>query len=371
MNSNNRLKLKLKTISPVFIGTGQIISRAEIAQEGTILYVASIEKMANRVDHNKLNKLVYRAVTQKKSDHTELESLIKEGYSYRVITGKNVDDISLELREHIKVKNALYIPGSSLKGSILSAIINTSLTDLAEFSQAFEEFVEDIAKKKFRNGGEINNALIGIAFQWLKNKDELIEKYKRIDKDEIKKLAKSRFDRWIQVTDTNLAKIEKYGVILPIERKGGKGAPPPILLELIRRNKELEFEMNLLNNKQEVKLKQILEIVDKYYSKLFEKELEWCNEKEIKLVNKKLEKNENEYLLRVGLGTGNKAISLIPTIQEIDPENYLVTMYGKNWKLTRGGGAAAKSKWFAEYLTKSGQKIYSPLGWVKVSIIEE
>jgi len=367
--NEERLKLKLKTISPVFIGTGQIISRAEIALENNILYVASIEKMANKIDHDRLNKLIKKAVTQKKSDHQELEEIIKEGYIYRVITGKNVTDISLELKEHIKVNNNLYIPGSSIKGSILSAIINTSLTDLAEFSQAFQEFVQDIANKKFKDR-DINNALIGIAFQWLKDKNQLIEKYKHIGPNEIKSLGKSRFDRWIQVTDTTLAKIEKYGVILPIERKGGKGAPPPILLEMIRRNKELEFEMNLLNQNQEVKLKQILKIVDEYYTKIFEKELDWCTEREIGLVNKELQKEEDEFLLRIGFGTGNTAISLIPTLQELDPENYLLAIYGKNWKLTKAGGAAAKSKWFAEYTTKSGKKIYSPLGWVKVSIAE-
>ncbi|UJG44414.1 MAG: type III-A CRISPR-associated RAMP protein Csm5 [Candidatus Heimdallarchaeum endolithica] len=370
MSNEEQLKLILKTISPVFIGTGEIISRAEIALKNHVLYVANIEKMANKIDLDKLNKLIRKAVTEKKGKHEELERIVKEGYEYRVVTGKNVEDISLELKEHIKVKNNLYIPGSSIKGSILSAIINTSLIELAEFSQAFQEFVEDIANKKFKDKNKINSALVGIALQWLKNKDQLIRKYREISKDEIKELGKRRFDRWIQVTDTNLVKIEKYGVILPVERKGGKGAPLPILQEMIRRNKELEFEMNLLNSNQEVKLKQLLEIVDKYYTKIFEKELKWCQDRKIRLVNNKLQKEENEYLLRIGLGTGNTAISLIPTMQELDPKNRLLATYGKNWRLTRVGGAAARSKWFAEYPTKDGKRKYSPLGWVKVSIKE-
>ncbi|MHA1417107.1 MAG: type III-A CRISPR-associated RAMP protein Csm5, partial [Candidatus Heimdallarchaeaceae archaeon] len=280
--------------------------------------------------------------------------------------GRNVD-ISVELKEHIKTKNKLYIPGSSIKGAILSAVINTALTELAELSQAFEEFVRNIAEKKegFRDERTINDTLIGIALRWLSYKEKLSDDYKKIDKDAIRDLKSSRFDQWIQVTDTNSVTPEKNGMILPLERKGGE-APPPILAELIRQNKELKFELSLLNKEQKVKLKDILKIVDEYYRKLYEDEIKWCNEKKINHRLQPIEKKENEFLIRIGFGTGNKAISLIPTMQKLDPTNKLLATYGKEWKLTKSGGAVSKSKWFAVIQTKEKEEFYYPLGWAKI-----
>ncbi|MHA1401867.1 MAG: type III-A CRISPR-associated RAMP protein Csm5 [Candidatus Heimdallarchaeaceae archaeon] len=362
MKKTSPVKLKFIPIAPLFIGTGEIISRAEIAFENNVIYKADIEKMAKLTNVKNLKQLIFKAITEKKAQHQELENLIKKGYSYRMLATKNISDISLELREYIKVNNKLYVPGSSIKGAILSALVNTALTDIIELSQSFETFLE----KAIHNKKDINDIIIGLTIEWLRDKDEVVEKYMELDEKAKKELKSKRFEQWLQVSDTNLVSPEKYGVIRIIERKGGSGAPPPILVESLRNNKELLFEMNLLREDQKVELKEILEICDSYYRKQFEEEVEWLKEREIKPIIKLPEKKNGEYLIRVGFGSGNRAISIIPTIKEIDPSYRLLSEYGQKWKLTRSGKAQAQSKWLAEFIGKEGTPRYYPLGWAKI-----
>ncbi len=378
-NTDNKnifhVEAKLIPLSPLFIGSGEDIARSEIAYEQRSIFKADIKRMAELTSIEHLQNLISQDIQNKRGSHTELESIIKKVPTYVIRTASNVTekDMHLQLKEYIKTRDKMYVPGSSIKGAILSAIINTALIDLTNESHNFEYFVEQLVSKRIKDKRP-NEIVFGLALSWLIDKNKTLREYKNIT-SKINTVKKERFAQWLQVSDTLADKPDKYGTVRKIKRVGSEKAAgmEPILIETLKTKIQMPFTLKVVNDKMNRDVKEILEIVDKYYRKEFEHEVEWLQKHKIRS-GLSLSLKPNEYLIRIGYGTGNRIISLIPTVSEIGEQTgdyRLLATYGSKWRLTKGKKAEAQTKWMVIHRGKDKQVRYYPLGWAKIVLNEE
>lgn len=113
---------ELETITPVHIGTGARYNKAEFVVENNILHRISVKKLLGRLSENEIEVL--------------LSQMERGGFSignFLQHTDIKLDDISVysfecqmmpdQIREQIKTGNVAYLPGSTIKGAVRSALL--------------------------------------------------------------------------------------------------------------------------------------------------------------------------------------------------------------------------------------------------------
>lgn len=364
MNINKIIKPQhgsIRPISPVHIGTGEDIDRFEFVIDGRILYRISLDKLYANEPIGNTNKLLKESLLDKKKKLLELDTLIKKYPRYRIVTAEGIIKESMLLKEHIKTKDRLFIPGSTIKGSILTAVINHVIEYTSNESIKYAEYFESIVPRSSSDEGsnKVNSFLKKLAILWLKHKDKLVDTVPEPERI-MKGMRDEQFLPWLQISDTDTVSTEKSGVVRIISRKGGKGAPPDMLIESFFHPKtKLNFSLQqqpFLN----INLKEILTIVDKHYRKLFNEEKRWLSDNSFKnYIN--LGDNSDEYLIRVGYGSGNMSSTILPSLKMIDSYRDIESQISK---------LEAKTKWLAAFENKQ-KKIsgYYPLGWALISLV--
>ncbi len=119
--------MKIRTVSPVHIGSGDVLSRMEfIVDKGRIL-VIDFYKLFEILDKKGKD---LKAVTEEMSQkYFSLENfLAKHEISPKAVVKREIrisDELSVnsDIKEAVKLKNLPYIPGSSIKGSIRTAVL--------------------------------------------------------------------------------------------------------------------------------------------------------------------------------------------------------------------------------------------------------
>lgn len=122
-------KLILETISPVHIGSGDNYSSAEFLSIGNTIH---------RMDINRIYKLLNEKEREKFIDYLEDQQFKLDDF----FRGRNLSiaesklyslerkgQVPKEIKEHIKTGINGYLPGSSLKGAIKTAIMNTFMDE--------------------------------------------------------------------------------------------------------------------------------------------------------------------------------------------------------------------------------------------------
>ena len=132
------MSLKLSTLTPIHIGNGMNYTSAEFVVRGDEIIRIDMNKTFTLLDE----KNQERFIQELEQPHAQMEHFIKDiplseikVYSVRLEGGMPV-----EIREQIKTGRKAYIPGSSIKGTIRTAILYNQINErnIEKLSRIFD-----------------------------------------------------------------------------------------------------------------------------------------------------------------------------------------------------------------------------------------
>lgn len=232
------MRFRLKVITPTFVGSGETLSSTlDFVFRNNQVVLIDQSKLTNWLLENESRKFLIK-------DLTNL-ALREEGNIERFLNDYNLDlddfkrasyDISFPLKERIDTQrlfrrisipitsmSGVYIPGSTIKGLLRSALIF--------------KFIQD-------NGGwEKVNISKGILENYKSNRGYIGED---IFRKEIRYMDTDAM-RFIQVTDTNIVPFEKLKVFL-LERITRSNNSIPQLILGLPKDTEFNLEINILED---------------------------------------------------------------------------------------------------------------------------
>ena len=367
-----------KVLSPIHIGSGEKYTASEYVQakvktkKGNILNTVKridVSRYYMDLDENKKDEFL-RDLSNPNFDLGSFDKKIPNNFMrYRAIN-KSKSEISpnQEITESIKTLDKSYVPGSSIKGAIKSAILYGLIDDDA---------VDTIAHKIIRNNGRVQN-----------------REYTNFLSDifstrSIRNSAQADIMKFLQVTDSSTIKSPYIYDILTVMAAFRKGhheyysrnrntrTPTLSFLETIPAGSKLTFDIingysklvhkrNFENKKDLIDIDNIKKSIFIFSKSLINNELEFADDYGIdtlyRFYNKieKLNSIDNP-LLKVGAGSGYLATTVNLKIKKYD--SYL---YNKIADGTRGKNYEYEFP-KSRKITQNGGK---PLGWIQLSFKE-
>jgi CRISPR-associated protein Csm5 len=372
-------RIRLKTLSPIHIGSvEQKITPFEYIQQGQYVYQISDEKVSLFLQQKNLIDSYVSAVEKEghrfrlseffknnKITLTETDLInISEGRKTRLL-GSGLQDYRPFIRDGF---GKLYIPGTSIKGAIRTAILynallNCKTKDPDGFQKKIVEPIERTEPFKFKK----KNPFEWVQKEWLENFN-LLEKTKSPNTDWLRMLHIS--DAYpIKLTETNLIPIN----ILKKETTGwlfksvNTGQKTTIWVEVIPKDTIIEFDMTwdekLLesfkaeNNALSLpeNIDQVLESIKKLTSDIVDFEKKFTRDHNLA---KWYESNNPNF--RIGFGSGMISTTMALLLPE-EVRKMIRNYAGKN----KGGNVAPKSR---RVWINNNEAI--PLGWAGIEVIE-
>ena len=373
------MKCNIKVLSPVHIGSGEKYTASEYVKskaktkKGTILNIIKRIDVSNyflSLDDDRKDDFL-RDLSNPNFNLKDFDKKIPNSYmKYRAIN-KSKKDIgpSQEITEAIKTLNELYIPGSSIKGAIKSAVLYYELDD---------EMILNISRDVIRNNGRVDNRNYT---RWM---NDIFTSRKAPTP------AQGDIMKFLQVSDSSSIKsptIYDVATVMASFRRGhnefysrNKRSREPTLsyLECITRGNSLSFEINnnydyevfkrlgLDGKKYLIDFDNIKKSMFIFSKSLINHELEFAEDYNIDYLYKfysKLEKQNSieEPLLKIGAGSG-----FLSTTVGLKIKKYDENLFDKIRDGTRG-------KTY-DYSFPKSRKITQiggmPLGWVQLSFDE-
>ena len=356
------MMLKIRTLSPVNISTGLKYGPCEFIRKHNKINRINLTEMFKKLDINQVKTLSegledrYFSLT----DFFNKENITSTAIKYSINCETNIKRIT-EIQEQINTNNIPYIPGSSIKGAIRTAILWKYVKDNPEIYLSLEKEIKIQLEnsKRFRNSRNIKQNIINDSID---NVFGLINNYKHDAKYDIFKFIEiSDFMPDEESKNLELKEIKTYS----LQRNGGlKSKSYTVFAETIKGefngtiniNTQIKYAVNdtknyaLLLNKLEMfgldktdldnlKNAEIKMII--YIQKCLSEFNEWAIEKEIDLC-----KNENDMIkiineikgkntIRLGFGIGTTYQTIIKIIEEKNKELFyeiidLLELHG--WK---------------------------------------
>jgi|GEM_PF-872573 len=375
--------IEIDTLSPVHIGNGEEIPPIEYIVEGDSFYRINMDGVfrdKDRFNRQKFLGFVEDAVSTAKTAYFGNfdRDLAKAHQRYKLKMAVGVDEnYPPPIKEFIKTSNRFYIPGSSIKGAILSALYwyllkescksNSDIKDIVKACSIkdfnvllrlqntdYERFIVTRWNRRYqRKEFQFDQILLNILFEALIKEEEhkgYIKQGKRGIINDIK------FAPWLQVTDTNWISAEN--AYLGVCKVFGSRRNIEVFYELLKPKSKLNFELSIQKTKLE--LQRILEIVNKFYSRVLEEEKKWCVKNRICISFSTIE--DEEYILRLGQGSSSLATSLLILAEDLGVGNE----YLRKWRVTRDLTEPKTRK----IVFEDGKPTY-PLGWVKLEVKNE
>lgn len=350
--------LHLTTLSPIHIGSGKSYSYCEFVpaklNENDIKIIKRVDLTNYYSSLSDDRKYTFLAgLTNSNFKLEQFDKKIKKDFvRYQCID--NSHDSFENVQEHIKTSDKLYIPGSSIKGAIRTAIFYDLLT---------EDDMDNIGRDIFSN-------------PFLS--DDLLKKHfsSGFGND-----AQNNIFRFMQVADTtttNLPKIEQVLIIMASngQRKNKSYSIKSNIksyLETIGANKKFKsrltttFDSNIyrklkLEDKSEIlNLNYLKDVLFKFSQDLIYYEMDFADKYDIDYLSKFYEnlnkKNTVDApLLKIGAGSGLMATSIAMKLKEYNPLSF--ERVRKSFNRRNYEFEFPKSR----KVTKQGK----PFGWVKL-----
>ncbi len=397
------IPVQLRVLSPIHIGTGEAIQPTELVIDETKKQVKGKYKTFYQIYRADLAKITQEAQRQgtlrefydlleasfrSRTPNPKLHALTKKYPLYWLYANENFP-LTREYREHVKTRNQAYIPGSSIKGAILSAVIHHALTELSYESHKIEAFLEKLLTTNPRNflGKRSFDAVLSLAFAWLEQGSDVAKRFHGKESLRDKAFSGKKFMQWLLVSDTSLLPItgKTNLTVRLLERRGGspsqaipsqnatktrrstKTQGVSTLAECLAPKKTLAFSIELHPNTH-LTLPQLRKIIDTHYTMLLEKEREWFTEKGINARIPQKTSPEST-LIRVGFGSGLHSTSLMPFAKELEESiiRQITRQYARQWRLTKSRTPEVKTKWLARGQDTKGKIFYYPLGWAELT----
>lgn len=356
----------LKTKSPVIVAAGSeyqygpqeyVFSKGRL--NGNLVDLVKkidITKYYKSLDEDKKEELLSNLLDSdfNLDEYSKSNTDIKNYDYYPSVSKCNINP-KKEIMEHVKTMNKLYIPGSSLKGALTTAIL---------YDKMHTDDVKKIMKnKKYRDRYNAYKNVLKNYFSSKKGNS-----------------AQKNIMRFIQISDTNLLKIPRIYDIQSIQVKPydyeyyKRGGIVTTYYETIEQNSKLNCDitikkdkeiLNQLNLKEKGKILDIDYIKDVLYNfsmDYIEYEQDFIDTYNIDFLKdyyKQLarENTPDSPLIRVGLGSGFMQTTINMKTKNEDP-----MLYKKVQKI------AHKNSYDYEFpkSRKITAKTKKPLGWIKL-----
>lgn len=373
------MKCNVQVLSPVHIGSGERYTASEYipskakTKKGNILNIIKRIDVSNyflSLDDDKKDDFL-ADLSNPNFDLKSFDKKIPNEYTkYRAINKSKKEIVpTQEITEAIKTLNELYIPGSSIKGAIRSAILYYELDD---------DLISNISRFVINNQGRVNRR------NYTKWMNDIFTSNKAPTP------AQGDIMKFLQVSDSTTIKsptIYDVATVMASFRIGhnefysrNKRTHEPTLsfLETIARGNNLTFELNnnydyevfrklgLENKKHLIDFDNIKKSIFIFSKALINHEIEFAQDYDINYLEKfyrNIEKQNSidSPLLKVGAGSG-----FLSTTVGLKIKKYDERLYDKIADGTRGKNydyAYPKSR----KITQTGGL---PLGWVKLSFEE-
>ncbi|RLI85850.1 MAG: type III-A CRISPR-associated RAMP protein Csm5 [Archaeoglobales archaeon] len=331
--------MEIRTLTPVHVSSGNKLTRIDFIVRDGKVFVLDTPRLFEALEWKDVMKLVDEL------SYRSLVDIAKEFgidvVDFRLYYVKLTGSVGNEILEQIKTEGRSYIPGSSIKGAIRTAILWHIVKNDRSLLNFAIRCLEELTRGK-------------ITHKTLKMADDKLER-RVFGKD-----PRSDFMRALRVTDsTPFDKLRVYEV--KILGSGVRG----VCVECIDENDtaEIDIKIDEFTNIEKFKehgindVKDIVEITRDFSLTLIEKELGYDYSDKTKSILKGI-KNSRGMLLRVGWGTGwySKTIGLLL-------ENH-PNFEGLRRRL--GLGRSLRTKRFYDVFPKTRRVTVDgkPLGWI-------
>jgi len=299
------MKVKIKILTPIHIGSGADITPSEYFIENGKFLRINMESLFHDPEFLPcMDKFIEIAKTQRYIGDILPLDLLRKHVLYAIpLTKTALEYIQKKrtvVKEHIKTAGNVFIPGSSLKGSIFSAIFWYYLKEAYNSNNTYS----------FKDRGEqvtlSANEFITKALQGRYRYDVLLNfAFTRFTKT-----GKNKFARWLSITDTDAKKPSDCLQLSLAKVEGSKsGSQLPILYETIKSGTEFSFEIKKSPDLiiDEVK---VLEVTDAFYKKVLEKD--------------RVELKSSGKIIRLGQGSTAYSTSCLILAEELGIKDYRV-----------------------------------------------
>ena len=377
MSDIKKFNVEIKTISPIHIGSGESYGASEFVpgkakgQNGPVDTIKRINlsKYYLSLNDDKKDDLINSLTTQN-FDLNSFDGKISNDFKVYTSYDRCKEHIkpNQEIEENIKTLNQLYIPGSSLKGAIKTAILYNSITgrDIRK--------IDDIMFTNRRTGkkkiGRDNKILDNI-----------------FSSDSFKNKAQGSIMKFMQVADSSTTKVPAvYDVISVMATDNYSkqfykrhGTTVRSYLECIRPN--LKLKTTIATNYNENTYKRLglgdkdklidIDFIKKAIYDLsnafIDYEIEFSEKYGITYLEKfynnlKSENTIDSPLLKVGAGSGFLATTIGLKIKEYD-ENEFENYFEKVRQAANGHNYPFEYPKSRKIVAKGAK----PLGWVKLT----
>lgn len=367
------IKLKLKTLTPVFIGSGENYPACQIVKFGSSYYrlrensfLETVQKSHWGFEENLLGKMLNYSVKNVE------KMLNKEDLWYEMKNDASL--IEGEIKELIRHPSGdIYIPGSSIKGAIRTAI---QYCMVKRNQQALKDFLNSVKSKL--SYCENQKVKKGEALKELSKVTKELDNELRLEKNDIH----TDFARFLIVRDTNLLESETWiyrvgifeilsGKLRMDQKKAQKEdkKKSTFLIEAIPAQVEFEteviFDFDLLESLQKnlskrfkfvpTSIEEIFDCVKEMFKDVVDDELKDLSEDHSRHKQKLSELSKIENKIHIGYGGGLKASSLFILLDAETRKRV------RNIIENHGDDIAPLSR---RSVTKLDNQPYLPLGWL-------
>ncbi|MGJ7028504.1 Conserved protein {ECO:0000313/EMBL:AAB85567,1} [Methanothermobacter wolfeii] len=387
------MKCTLQVITPVHVGNGLKYGPQEFytgrTKDGKKIFGrVDVSRFYSNLDDDLRDKFIHNLSTPdfRLDSIKEFKRTARKSVRYRGLLKTDASEVK-EVSEHIKTLDELYIPGSSIKGSIRTALLYEHLSgdELKGISEAVSQALESKRKRNWKTLRKKQEEIKDIIDSFFaSDRRETAKKDGReTAKKDGRETAKKSIMRFLEVTDTTTFKSPAiYPVkVLKVSDNSYKRFRYEnflIYMEFLPKTKrKLEFEMNftyngrydrigLGNKRRLVTPETIKESLYTFSRDYIEHERKFASRYGVDFLEKiyrKLGKQNSPDapLMRIGHGSGFLATTIGLRFKEDDPMTYESIR-----KFKRGRS-------YQDEFPKTRKLIDGeiPPGWVKVIFNEE
>ncbi|OQX53553.1 MAG: type III-A CRISPR-associated RAMP protein Csm5 [Candidatus Cloacimonas sp. 4484_209] len=245
-------KYKLKTLSPVHIGNGNVYNSLEFVVFGKKVYFVSEEKMAEQLPAEVIDDFTRGIIAGNYNSLFEFlwkKNLCKEDIltkiSTYVVSSDSVNENVREIREFVKEqKNYPYIPGSSIKGMFRTAFLYKALENHKDFLyEILDKKLEDFYADSNRDKGWFKRNFAKSMARKIEN--ELLNRFK-LNYNIIKFDPHTDIFRCFKVSDSSLLTMDAITIYEIKVFSYGKGEKYfSIYAECLKPGSSVEFTISI------------------------------------------------------------------------------------------------------------------------------
>ncbi len=281
-------KITLKVLTPIHIGSGMNYNNLEYFINGNKLSRVDVYRVYADPGFRQYRDVIINAALNAKGNSMKgiyeiAPRLAEQNILYELKTRGGVTGRS-EIREHIKTNLMPYIPASSLKGSVLTALAYS-------YYRSNPDALDSVLQMAKGSNYDKKKASENVLSETIKSVAGSIQK-------------NPRFANWLRISDPEPAQLDKLFVGSISTYPSG----PPVFAEMIAPGTafDFEFEVSPDQERRGVGLDEILKRANAFYSEVLLQENAWRKNHSLS----PLDFSGEGTLVRIGTGSSKIATSL-------------------------------------------------------------